>query len=172
MWLKFVKDAIECITSTQNPITIHFNTARKILKEKYNIEDEGAVALLASSLLENCQKVKRFKSFKHPAFKINSIEIQINYLDDHICNEKEDILSLDADFIRFIKQFGKKGKECAKIIEDDGKRFYDYYKKNNFPSSYRREVWGLWIPLKNDQGQNEIYNGFLRILALVFTYTL
>lgn len=47
VWLSYVKEAITIISTSLDPLEIHFSAARKMLKEKYNIEDPGAIRPLS-----------------------------------------------------------------------------------------------------------------------------
>lgn len=89
VWLSFVKEATLILTSI-DPQPIHFYSARKVLKEKYEIEDSRAVDILSREILEHCKNISNFKSFNHKVFSKNPIEIED--LHDHLKHEKHDML--------------------------------------------------------------------------------
>jgi hypothetical protein len=156
IWLSFVYEAILSITST-DPLPIHFYTVRKILKEKYNIEDSRAVDILCRELLKHCKNISKFKCFQHPALKKNPIGIED--LSDHLKNEKQKILQIDADFINYLKKLGAKGKKLASEVENNSKELFKFYEEEHYSSLNRRKVWGLWVP------DNELTNHALLLLT-------
>lgn len=159
VWLSYVKESIISISTSLDPSEIHFYAARKILKEKYNIEDPGAVALLASAILENSRKIPaRFESFRHPSFQTPVYDPK--YLNDHLVAENGAILAIDADFIQHLRNIGKKGKELAAEIETESKNIYNHYKNASYPNTYKKTVWGLWVPT-----QEERLTEFLKIIT-------
>ncbi len=160
VWLKFVKESISSILS-KDPIKIHFYSARKILKEKFSIEDNKAVDILARELLEHCQEIfKTFKSLEHPVFQKHHVEP--NDLDDHLSNKKVDILEIDFDFIKYLKQIGHTGKKNALLVQKNSQELFKFYKTQNFSALHRRSVWGLWIPPADD---NELLSPFITLLC-------
>lgn len=147
VWLSFVKEATLSLTSMdQQPI--HFYTARKVLKEKYEIEDPRAVDMLSREILEHCKNISNFKSFQHKAFSKNPIEIED--LNDHLKHEKHDILQADFEFINYLKSLGSKGKKLATKVKKNSEEIFNFYKTEGYPDSYRKDVWGLWVT-KEDQ---------------------
>lgn len=159
VWLSFVYEAILSITST-DPLPIHFYTVRKVLKEKYNIEDSRAVDLLSRELLKHCKNISKFKSFNHPAFKKNPIDIQD--LNDHLKHEKKEMLQIDAEFVKYLKEIGAKGKSLASDIEKNSKELFKFYENENYSSLHRRQVWGMWVP----------DNGPINAVLILLTQTL
>lgn len=158
VWLSFVKEAMLSITAT-DPLPIHFYTARKILKDKYEIEDSKAVDILARELLDHCSNICLFKSFHHLAFNKNPIDLKD--LSDHLKDEKKETLQLDAEFIDYLKRIGPKGKKLSGEVEKNSKELFKLYEDNKFSTEYRRDVWGLWVT------NNEYFNAILVLISQV-----
>lgn len=159
VWLSFVYEAILSIIAT-DPLPIHFYTARKVLKEKYNIDDSRAVDILSREILKHCKNISKFKSFQHPAFKKNPIDIKD--LTDHLKHEKQEILQIDAEFISYLKKIGGKGKKLSSEIEKNSKELFKFYEDENYSPLHRRKVWGLWVP----------DNGPINTVLILLTQTL
>ncbi len=155
IWLSFVKEAILSLNSSEIQ-PIHFYTASKILKEKYNIEDFKAVNILAKELLKHCKNISNFKSFQYP-IKKNLIDIED--LNNHLKCEKKRMLQTDAEFIDYLKTIGKKGERLAIEVEQISKELFKFYEDEQYSHVYRRKVWGLWIC------NNEPINGILILLT-------
>ena len=148
VWLSFVKEALTSIAS-EDPQAIHQYIARKTLKEKYNIEDPRAVDILARDLVERFGDIlNTLSAFKHPAFE--NPQLDPIHLSDHLKHKNAAILQPDADFIRYLKKLGKKGKELAGAVEKNSKALFKQYEESGHSTALRREVWGLWIP-REDQ---------------------
>lgn len=163
VWLSFVKEALVAIAS-EDPTGIHFYAARNILKDKFNVEDSKAIDILSRELLEHCRSVQGFKIFQHPAFNKNPIDIED--LHDHLTNDKENMLQIDEEFILFIKKLGRKGKELSLIVEENCIKSFKDYKHKNYSHSYRRSVWGLWIPsIELDKDYKKLLSPFFVILC-------
>jgi hypothetical protein len=156
VWLSYVKESVNALKAT-DPQQIHQYISRTILKDKYNIEDTRAVDLLARSLLEHCCNMTDFKSFQHPAF--NKLPIDISDLHDHLKHEKEQILQIDMDFVTYLKKIGAKGTKLATEVQKNCIELFEFYEKENYLGSLRRQLWGLWVP------DNTPINGALRILT-------
>lgn len=146
VWLSFVKEALTSIVS-KDPLPFHFHVARKILKDKYDIEDSGAVDILAREFLEHCRKILNFEALNHPAFQKIDVEPKDFY--DHL-EHKEGLLQIDYDLINYLKNIGVKGKELSKSIKENCIQLFSIYKENNYSDEYRRKVWGLWISENNE----------------------
>jgi hypothetical protein len=142
VWLSFVKEAITCL-ATQDPSPIHFSAARKVLKEKYSIEDNHAVDLLVRALVDSCHQLLKFKAFQHRVFSKPQIDPKDLY--NHLESEKDQMLQLDAEFIAYLKKTGRAGKKLAKQDEKECKDLFKSYKDSNYSPEQRRGVWGLWI---------------------------
>jgi hypothetical protein len=142
VWLSFVKEATLSLTSI-DPQPIHFYTARKVLKEKYEIEDARAVDILSRELLEHCKTISNFKAFHHKAFSKNPIDLED--LNDHLKHEKHEILQADFEFISYLKGVGPKGKKLATDVKKNSEEVFKFYKSEGYPNSYRKDVWGLWV---------------------------
>jgi hypothetical protein len=157
VWLSFIKEAFSSITEATDPLTIHFHAARRILKEKYEINDSRAVDILARELLEQCRKISKFKALQHPAFNKNPIDLED--LQDHLKHENKQMLQLDDEFINYLKGIGQKGKKLASQIEKNSAELFKFYEENNYSSACRRKLWGLWVP------ENDTINHVLSFLA-------
>ncbi|MGA8164593.1 MAG: hypothetical protein WB791_06155 [Waddliaceae bacterium] len=158
VWLSFIKEAITSIASI-DPLPIHFSVARKYLKEKHEIEEYPAIDALARALVEHCRQIKKFRTLNHPIFDkitITPRDLKMEF------EEKDEILSLDFEFIKYIKQFGKKGKERGKEVENNSKEIYLNYKENNFHEEIRPLLWSLWVVDIKRKGQ---ISGFLKVLV-------
>lgn len=147
VWLSFVKEAITCLAS-QDPLPIHFLVARKVLKDKFSLDESKPRDLLARELVENCHKILKFQIFQHKAFSKNPIDIED--LHDHLKDDKTQILKLDAEFITYLKSIGKSGKKVAEDIEQASLEIYQYYEKQGYPPQERGKVWGFWTPHNNE----------------------
>lgn len=156
VWLSYIKESIFCLKAT-NPLQIHHYVSRKILKEKHNIDDVRASDILARVLLEHCCNMINFKAFQHPAF--NKLLIDISDLHDHLKHEKEQMLQIDMDFIEYLKKIGPKGVKLAAEVQKNSTELFEFYEKENHPSSLRRQLWGLWVP------DNAQFSGALSLLA-------
>ena len=150
VWLSFVKEALTSISS-EDPQAIHQYIARKTLKEKYGIDDSRAVDILARDVVDQCRIIlNSFKSFKHPAF--NTHQMDPIYLSDHLESENAAILQPDADFNRYLKKLGSKGKSLASIVEKNSKELFEHYKNSGYESNCRRHAWGLWTADEESKG--------------------
>lgn len=100
MWLSFVKEATLSLTIL-DPQPIHFYNARKVLKEKHEIENPIAVDILSREILEHCKNISNFQSFSHVVFNKNPIETK--ELNNHFEHEEHEILQTDMkiSFIYF-----------------------------------------------------------------------
>lgn len=142
VWLSFVKEATLSLTSL-DPQPIHFYTARKVLKEKHEIDDPRAVDMLSREILEHCKNISNFASFNHKVFSKNPIEIE--ELNNHLKHEKHDILQADFEFITHLKSIGPKGKKLSTDVKKNSEELFKFYKSEGYPDSYRKKVWGLWV---------------------------
>jgi hypothetical protein len=156
VWLSFIKEALTSIV-TKDPIAIHYYVATKTLKEKYNIEHFNARDILAREFLEHCRKILNFEAFSHPSFQKIIVDPEDCF--DHF-EDKEGILNIDLDFINFLNSIGGKGKKLSKSIKENCFELFSFYKKQNFSSNYRRNVWSLWVPQ-----QNELISPFMSVLT-------
>jgi hypothetical protein len=148
VWLSFVKEAITCIAS-QGPLQIHILVAKKVLKNRFSIEDSRMIGLLAGELVDSCHTILKFPTFQHKAFNKNPVDIED--LNDHLKDNKKKILKLDAEFIDYLKTIGRNGKKLAEDVEEKSLELYRYYESINYSPEYRREVWALWAPSTNEQ---------------------
>lgn len=94
----------------------------------------------------NCYKT--FKSLEHPAFQKPYPDP--NDLQDHLSDDKLEILQIDLDFINYLKQIGPTGKKNAVLVQKTSKELFKFYKTQNFSELHRRSVWGLWVPQTNE----------------------
>lgn len=157
VWLSFVKEAISNITTSIDPLPFHFFSARKILLEKYKIDDPRAVDILARELLEHCRNIIQFNGFQHPAFNKNPIDCED--LNDHLKHEKKQMIQIDSEFVTYLKGIGYKEKELSEEVEKNCKELFTFYEDNNFSHVYRPKVWGLWVP------DNDTVNAVLKLLC-------
>lgn len=170
VWLKFVRDAIHSISS-QDPLHFHFYAARKVLKEKFSIEDSRAVDILSRELVEHCKIISTvFKSFKHPAFKKSPIDFAD--MNDHLSDDKIDILQIDLDFIEYLNRLGLNGKKLASKVEKNSAELFKFYKDKEYSHEIRRHVWGLWVPSPvnsetDDKDNKELLSPFIQLLCQV-----
>lgn len=146
VWLSFVREAFTSI-ATKDPSAIHFSVARKILNDRYLITDPGAVDLLARELVEKCSTILSFKTFQHPAFSKNPIDLVD--LDDHLKDGKSEMLMIDAEFIELLKKIGPKGRLLAKDVEKNCNDLFKAYEETGYSFLNRRGNWGLWLPDEN-----------------------
>lgn len=160
VWLKFIKDAVEHLAA-RDPLPIHFHTARCVLKDKFNIEEPRAVDILARSLLEHCLRMKKYKSFHHDLFSKRPLDT--SDLDEHFEDASKNTLQLDSNYIEHLRSIGVSGKKLATKVEANSKAIFEQYKKENYPSEARRNVWGLWVP----NGQIEPLCYFLYLMGQV-----
>lgn len=142
VWLSFVKEATVSLTSL-DPQPIHFYTARKVLKEKHEIDDPRAVDILSREILEHCKNISNFPSFNHKLFSKNPIEVE--ELSNHFEHEKYKILQVDLEFISYLKKIGPKGKKLSSEVKTNSEVVFKFYKSEGYPNSYRKDVWALWI---------------------------
>lgn len=142
VWLSFVKEATLSLTSL-DPQPIHFYTARKVLKEKHEIDDPRAVDILSREILEHCKNISNFPSLNHKVFSKNPIEVE--ELSNHFEHEKYEILQLDLEFISYLKKIGPKGKKLSSEVKTNSEVVFKFYKSEGYPNSYRKDVWALWI---------------------------
>jgi hypothetical protein len=156
VWLSYIKESVDALKAT-DPLPIHQHISRTILKDKYNIDDARAIDILARSLLEYCCNMTDFNSFQHPAF--NKSPIDISDLHDHLKHEKENILQIDMDFVAYLKKIGPKGTKLASEVKKNCIELFEYYENDNYSSSRRRQLWGLWVP------DNTPINGALLLLT-------
>lgn len=143
VWLSYIKESIDCLKAN-NPNQIHHYTSCKTLKEKHNIDDVRAGDILARALLEHCCNMINFKAFQHPAF--NKLQVDISDVHDHLKHEKEQMLQIDMDFIDYLKKIGPKGAKLASEVQKNSTELFEFYEKENYRSSLRRQLWGLWVP--------------------------
>ena len=94
-----------------------------------------------------CRKVLNFDTFSHPAFQKIIIDPKDYY--DHLEN-KEGLLQIDYDFIKYINEIGSKGKKLSKLIKESSIQLFSFYKENDCSDEYRGKVWSLWVSEKNE----------------------
>src|SRR6185295_17889652 len=92
----------------------------------------------------HCCKIHKFKSFQHKIF--DKTQIDIDDLNNHLKHEKKQILLLDAEFIEHLRCVGIKGKQLALQVEETSIELFKFYENEEYSNSYRRRVWGLWVP--------------------------
>lgn len=160
VWLSFIRKAIFSIAS-RDPILIHFEIARMYLKDHHKIESSSAIDLLAREIVNHCNRIRKFKSLNNSLLN-KSLSFEKD-LDKQFANKKEEMLSLDYEFVEYLKNFGRVGKEIAKMIKDNSKKIYEHYKEQEYCENMRPVLWSLWVSIEKE----EIFSPFLKLIAKV-----
>lgn len=141
--------------ATEDPTPIHFTLARDRL-EAENIKDKKALDILSRELVNACQKLKGAIFEKQIDVGSEIIDILLEdeegalYLPhsreypEIIC-EQDECNAFDLKAAKVFKNFGDKGKEQAKKIEDSAKDRFRQYRESQYSESYRSDAWSLWI---------------------------